>query len=219
MRSEWFDPVAIQIGPLAIRWYGLAYFTGIIIGYLVGKHWYFPSRNLSLQLLDKMMTAVILGIILGGRIGAVFIYHFDHFLKDPIWLFKIGIFFGRIANFINGELVGRVTDVSWAIVFPHVDHLPRHPSQLYEALSEGVLLFLLLIFINHLTRREGVLSAVFLFFYGIIRFIMEYFREPENPFGAMWFGWDMGQWLSFLMILAACALFWHRGLKQTHQST
>lgn len=237
------DPVLIQIGPLAIRWYALAYVGGIFLGWLLFKK--LDGRNgkplLNAKALDDIMVYTILGIILGGRLGYVLFYNLPHYLDHPldaiqIWhggmsfhggllgmvfsmlLFArkynlpylalmdrcavvapIGIFFGRLANFINGELWGRVTDVPWAMIFPTGGDLPRHPSQLYEAASEGLLLFLILLllaFRTQILERVGALSGIFLIGYALGRSFCEQFREPDSQIGFLWNAITMGQLLS-----------------------
>lgn len=251
------DPVAVQIGPLGIRWYALAYVAGILIG------WWYVRRLVSLDRLwgkvarpsaidlDDFVLWATLGIVLGGRIGYVLFYNFDHFLAHPseipqLWtggmafhggfmgvvvamaLFKrgkafslltlfdvigaqapIGLFFGRLANFVNGELWGRAADVPWAMVFPHGGPLARHPSQLYEAALEGIVLFAILghlVFRTRILQRPGVLAGLFAAGYGVARFIVEFFREPDAQVGYLAGGITMGQLLSLPMILAGLAL-------------
>ncbi|NLH80583.1 MAG: prolipoprotein diacylglyceryl transferase, partial [Phyllobacteriaceae bacterium] len=238
------DPIALQIGPLAIRWYALAYVAGILIGWwylkrLVGldRLWGGRPRPNETELDDFVLWAT-LGIVLGGRIGYVLFYNPEHYLAHPneipmLWgggmsfhggflgvvaamalftrkksfplltLFDlvaaaapIGLFFGRIANFINGELWGRAADVPWAMVFPHGGILPRHPSQLYEAALEGVVLFAVvghLVFRTGLLSRPGVIAGLFTAGYGVARFIVEYFREPDVQLGYLWNFITMGQ--------------------------
>lgn len=240
------DPVIFQIGPLAIRWYALAYVAGILLGW-----WYMsyidrkrePHIFSQKEALDNIIIWAILGIIIGGRLGHVLFYGWDYYIQHPIeiimlwhggmafhggligvivamYLFSrhyklpflcvmdsvacvvpIGLFFGRIANFINGELYGRVTDVAWAVKFPHGGFLPRHPSQLYEAMLEGVLLFLILWFIawhSKARQQPGLLSGVFLIGYATFRMIAELFREPD---GIVFASITKGQAFSLPMIL------------------
>lgn len=225
-----FDPVALQIGPIAIRWYALSYIAGILLAWryciwLAAK----PPQRVSRNQLDDVMFWATLGIILGGRLGQVLLWEPGYYLAHPLeilkiweggmafhggflgvllatWLYArsqklgfftiadivapatpIGLFLGRVANFINGELVGRPTDLPWGMVFPHVDALPRHPSQIYQAVLEGIVLFLFL----HLAaqreavrRRTGMLSGLFLMGYAVARSIGEIFREPEVDLGS-----------------------------------
>lgn len=241
------DPVLIEIGPLAIRWYSLSYVAGIVLGCLYADRLNkTPPTQKNLKVFDDFMTWVILGIILGGRMGYVLFYNFSYYIENPleslhIWqggmsfhggfigvviatlLFcrknkvqvwplldlaacaaPIGLFFGRVANFINGELYGRVTDVPWAMVFPNGGPEPRHPSQLYEAFLEGLLLFtvfLLLAKYTKIRQKPGVLSGLFLCGYGLSRFIIENFRQPDEQIGYLFGNITTGQILSVPMIL------------------
>lgn len=241
-----FDPVAFQIGPLAVRWYALAYLGGFIFGWLYAKRLTrkFQGRPNALDF-DDFLTWAVIGVILGGRIGYILFYNFTEYLADPLAIFAvwrggmsfhggligmiaaillfcrarsipllrfgdviacvvpIGIFLGRIANFINGELWGRTADVPWAIVFPGAGPLPRHPSQLYEALLEGVLLFALLWLLARSPRvwnKPGILCGTFLLGYGAARLFVEHFREPDAQLGFLLGGLTMGQWLSVPML-------------------
>lgn len=236
------DPVLIQLGPLAIRWYALAYIAGLLLGwrYIV---WLtrLPQSPLSKEDVDDFIVWATFGVILGGRLGYTLFYRPDYYLSHPVdilfvwqggmsfhggllgvmvavWWFSrrrgldtlgvgdyvacaapIGLFFGRIANFINAELYGRVSDAPWAMVFPGGGPLPRHPSQLYEALLEGALLFVLLaIFVRKepFRLRRGTLFGAFLVGYGITRAIAELFREPDAHIGFLAAGATMGQLLS-----------------------
>lgn len=242
------DPVLIEIGPLAIRWYALAYVVGLILGwrYMLHLARRFPAI-MSGRDVDDFLLWATLGVILGGRIGYVLFYLPGGLANDPLTLIAvwrggmsfhgglvgviaalivfcltrklaikrvgdilccavpIGLLLGRIANFINGELWGRVTDVPWAMVFPHSDGLPRHPSQLYEAFFEGALLFALLAWLVHYTRaieRPGLLAGLFLAGYGLARFGVEFVRQPDPQLGFLYAGATMGQLLSLPLILA-----------------
>ena len=198
-----FDPVAIQIFSIEIRWYSLAYIFGIFIGWFLAKN-YFATKDLK-EKFDDYLTYVIIGLLIGGRLGYVLFYNFDYYINNIIDIFKIwqggmsfhggligvifasiffakknnqnpylyldivalvapvGLFFGRIANFINSELYGTITNVPWAVTFIQIDNLPRHPSQLYEALLEGLFLFLLLIYFrNKFSNKPGLISGLFL---------------------------------------------------------
>lgn len=249
------DPVALEIGPITIRWYALAYLAGFILGWryslwLTGKRGGLPTA----QHMDDFLTWAVLGVILGGRIGFVLFYNFDYYLANPLEALKIwhggmsfhggllgvvaatilfsrqnginpfalgdvlacvvpiGLFFGRIANFINGELYGRVTDVSWAIVFPGGGPLPRHPSQLYQAVLEGLVLLVVMAFLarrRRLIDRPGVMTGIFLIGYGLVRFGVEFFRQPDIQLGFLVLGLTMGQLLSIPMILIGIGvIFW-----------
>lgn len=251
------DPVLLQIGPFAIRWYALAYVAGLLIGWRYARRlaeknrlWGDVPRPTALQLDDFLLWAT-LGVILGGRIGYVLFYNFEHYLSNPsdillVWqggmafhggflgvaiamlaysrgktfsflsltdivsaVVTIGIFFGRIANFINGELFGRTTDVPWAFVFPFGGPEPRHPSQLYEAALEGALLFVIL---NWLIHRRGALqtpgltTGLFVAGYGAARLFVEMFRMPDAHIGFLTGGVTMGMVLSLPMVVAGLAL-------------
>jgi len=242
------DPVLVQIGPFAIRWYALAYIAGIVIGWRVARRlvqW--APKVATAEQVDDYVTWVTLGIIAGGRLGYVLFYRPGYYVTAPwealyIWqggmsfhggalgvmvatwwfarrngldwvafadrvvcVVPIGLFFGRLANFINGELWGRVTDVPWAMVFPTGGPEPRHPSQLYQAFLEGACLFALLMLLARSERiraRPGMLAGVFLAGYGVVRSIGELFRQPDAHLGFLVAGATMGQLLSVPMILA-----------------
>jgi phosphatidylglycerol:prolipoprotein diacylglycerol transferase len=250
-----FDPVAIQIGPLAIRWYGLMYLVGFAVSYGLGR--LRIARGLAgrvtVQVLDDLLFYCVLGTIVGGRLGYVLFYKPGYYLEHPLealavwqggmafhggflgvlvaiwwvarkhglrWL-EITDFFaplsplalaaGRLGNFINGELWGRVADVPWGMVFRGAGPLPRHPSQLYQFALEGVLLFVILWFYSARPRPIGAVSALFLVGYGVARFAVEFFREPDDFLGLLALDLSMGQWLSVPMIVAGVALYaWSR---------
>ncbi len=243
------SPVALQLGPLQLRWYSLAYIAGIIVGW-----WYLlrllsqPAAPMARRHADDLVFYVTLGILIGGRLAYVLFYDPWQFAAHPLEIVKLwdggmsfhggalgtvaailwlarrnalsalrihdyvacvapfGLFFGRLANFVNGELWGRIADVPWAMVFPSPDAgpYPRHPSQLYEAGLEGIGLFLLLAYAFWRTdarRKPGMLLGLFLIGYGCARFFVEYFREPDVQLGILPWGLSMGQTLSFPMIL------------------
>ena len=246
------DPVLIQIGPFAIRWYALAYIVGLVVGWrYVRRLVQRPGWQLTPLEIDDLLLYVTLGVVLGGRVGYVLFYRPGYYLSHPfealavwqggmsfhggtlgvifaMWLFSylrersfleigdavvcaipIGLFLGRIANFINGELYGRTTDVAWAIVFPRGGPEPRHPSQLYEALLEGVVLFVVLAAFAWRPRdpaTAGRLSGIFLMGYAIARLFGELFREPDAHLGFLWGGLTMGQLLSLPMLVVGLAL-------------
>ena len=239
-----FDPVAIQIFSIEIRWYSLAYIIGILLGWILCKKIFISDDELK-EKFDDYITYLILGIILGGRLGYVLFYNFDYYLHNLTDIFKIwnggmsfhggligivivsiffakinnhntfkyldvvaitapiGIFFGRIANFINSELYGIETNVPWAVKFIQVDNLSRHPSQLYEAFFEGIILFLILINLRNkeFMKTPGLISALFLIFYSIFRFIIEFFRVPDEQLGYLFFDLTMGQIISAIFLL------------------
>jgi phosphatidylglycerol:prolipoprotein diacylglycerol transferase len=250
------DPVAVSLGPLAIRWYALAYIVGLLIGWryclaLAGR----PPLLVRRSDIDDFLVWATLGVVLGGRIGYVLFYNLPYYSEHPlqalylwhggmsfhggaigvivaIFLFArgrtipffafadiiaeavpIGLFFGRIANFINGELFGRPTDVPWAMVFPAGGPVPRHPSELYEAVCEGILLFVLLFLAERrgARRHPGVVSGLFLVGYAVARMSGELFRQPDPQIGYLAFGITMGQLLSIPLLLAGIALIlWAR---------
>ena len=252
------NPVLFHIwGPLAVRWYGLAYLLGFLGGYMIllrmSKRGEFavPPQELG----NFIVHIAIYGVFLGGRLGYVLLYAWGTFIHDPLFLFRVweggmashggllgvilvvlwtawkkkvsfwnltdglalvaplGLFFGRIANFINGELWGRPTDVPWAVIFPQAEDLtptPRHPSQIYESFGEGLLLLTALWLIRRAEwgKRTGVLSAAFLLIYAAARIASECFREPDST---IYFGWlTKGQLYSSFMILAAIIILWRK---------
>ena len=246
------DPVLVHIGPLAIRWYALAYILGIVLGWMLARRTVdLPPRVATRQQVDDFVTWATLGVILGGRLGYVLFYRPDHYLAHPldilqVWqggmsfhggalgvivalilfcrqqridllafgdritsVIPIGLCLGRLANFVNGELWGRVTDVPWGMVFPTGGPEPRHPSQLYQAGLEGVVLFCLLQFLVHrpsIRERRGFVAGAFLAGYGVARFIGEFFRQPDAFLGFLFAGATMGQLLSVPMILVGAWL-------------
>ncbi len=245
------DPVLFELGPVAIRWYGLAYMAGLAFGLwyavrlLENKRLWGPAGAPATRTqMHDLFVWIVLGVVIGGRAGYVLFYNSAFYLANPldalkVWhggmsfhggllgvflalaLFSwknrlpvipladaiaaaapIGLLFGRIANFINGELYGRAADVPWAFIFPHdPSQLPRHPSQLYEAALEGVLLFAALRFLTHRTealRRPGVVTGSMLAGYGAARLFVEFFREPDAHIGFI-----AGEWLTTGMLLTA----------------
>lgn len=248
------DPVLLQLGPLAIRWYSMAYLVGIVLG------WRFLLRltrdsdaPLAHDDVEELITWATIGIIAGGRIAYVIFYEPANYLTNPLGIFALwrggmsfhggalgvglatylfckkrnliwlsvldrvamcaplGLMLGRIANFINGELWGRPTTLPWGIVFPDGGPLPRHPSQLYEAILEGPLLFLIMWSLYRFTstrRQPGVLTGSFVLGYGIVRFLVEFVREPDQQLiaFAQATGLHMGQWLCVPMIVGGAAL-------------
>jgi len=245
-----FDPVALQLGPVSIRWYGLMYLVGFVGGLALGRLRVRtrPDLGWTTRDLDDLLFYCVLGVVLGGRLGYVLFYKFSEYMYDPIrilyvweggmsfhggflgvilamWWFArrthrtwfgvtdflaplapLGLGAGRIGNFINAELWGRPTEVPWGMIFRNVDELPRHPSQLYEAALEGVLLFAILWFFSRKPRPTGAVSGLFLLGYGVLRFLVEFTREPDTFLGLLAMGWSMGQWLSLPMILGGIAM-------------
>ena len=263
MQFPEFDPVLIHLGPIAIRWYALAYVAGILLGWRYGvrlvtslKIWRGRRPTATDKQIDDLVLWVTLGVIVGGRLGYVLFYRPDLFVTDPMEIFRtwnggmsfhggligvtlamcgfamankinvvrladvtspcvpIGLFFGRIANFINGELWGRPTSVPWGIIFPRAGPEPRHPSQLYEAGLEGIALFLLLRWATHgpkLLPRKGAVSGLFLVGYSISRILLETVREPDRDMPHFPLGLTMGMMLSMPMLLAGIGLIlWSR---------
>lgn len=243
-----FDPVALQLGPLSIRWYGLMYLLGFTVAWWLGRRRAAQTPHWDRQQVDDLIFYGALGVILGGRLGYILFYRFADIPQDPLsvvriweggmsfhggllgvlvvmaWLghntgkrfFQVtdflaplipqGLMFGRIANFINGELHGRPTDVPWGMVFPRVDDVTRHPSQLYQALLEGLLLFIVLWWFSSQPRPRMAVSGLFLLGYGIARWIVEFTREPDAHLGLLGLGMSMGQWLSLPMVLAGAVM-------------
>ncbi|NIJ34628.1 prolipoprotein diacylglyceryl transferase [Sphingomonas oligoaromativorans] len=243
------SPIALQLGPVAVRWYSLAYITGILAGW-----WYLlklldqPGAPMARRHADDFVFDATLGVLLGGRIGYVLFYRPDYYLQHPVEIFKlweggmsfhggaagvliailfycrrkglnwlrvtdyiacvapIGLFFGRLANFVNGELWGKPSTVPWAIVFPGAGDVPRHPSELYEAGLEGLVLFAILSLLfwkSDARYKPGFLAGSFVLGYGVFRFIVEFFREPDEQLVefARVTHLHMGQWLCVPMIL------------------
>ena len=245
-----FNPIAISIGPLDIRWYGLMYLTAFMLVLVLGR-WRIrqhPDSGWTTKNLDDVLFYGVLGTVLGGRLGYVLFYKFSYYLAHPLeifyvweggmsfhggflgvifamWLFSrrtgkpwlaitdfiaplvpLGLGAGRIGNFINGELWGRPTDVPWAMIFPAVDNVPRHPSELYEFGLEGIVLFTIVWLFSAKPRPMGAVSGLFLTGYGLFRFLVEFTREPDDFLGLLSLGLSMGQWLSLPMIVAGIAM-------------
>ena len=245
-----FEPVAIQIFSLEIRWYSLAYIFGILIGWLYCKKILIKDKNIS-KLFDDLISYLIIGIILGGRLGYVIFYNLEYFLSNPIEILMIwhggmsfhggllgvlastiiyakkhnvnkfifldliagsapiGIFLGRIANFVNSELYGRETNILWSVIFTKIDNITRHPSQIYEALLEGVILFFILFFFikkNYLLK-PGLISSLFLIFYSLFRFLVEFFRVPDEQVGLIYLNLTIGQIISLIFLSFGFYLF------------
>ncbi len=253
------DPVAIKIGPVAVRWYGLAYMAGILLGWLYARR--LVSRKdlwggkppMAVSQVDDFLLWITLGIVVGGRLGFVLFYEPSYYWQHPaeipaiwnggmafhgglmgvvvaVYLFArikginalslgdiasastpFGLFFGRIANFINSEVVGRTSDVPWAMVFPGAGEVPRHPSQLYEAALEGILLFAILRVATHVYKaltRPGTVFGLFLVFYGIFRSLLEFVREPHAGHPLDVYGLTPGIAYSLPMVLIGLWLIW-----------
>ena len=253
-----FDPVLIDLYIVEVRWYSLAYIFGILVGWIYAKKIIKrlkTNSNLSyleIKDFDDFIPYLVIGIILGGRLGYVLIYNFDYYIKNlheifyvwkggmsfhggligiiiativftsikKIYTFiyldiiacvtPIGLFLGRISNFINGELYGKTTDLPWGVIFPNAGTFARHPSQIYEAILEGLLLFIILNFLafrRKLIFKKGLISICFLFFYSIFRFFSEIFREPDEQLGYLIYSLTMGQLLSLTMILFGVVIY------------
>lgn len=251
----YIHPIAISIGPVQIYWYSFAYIAGILLGHLQFKRIIYKrnlfSEEIRSKLTDDLISYIIIGIIIGGRLGYVLFYDIQEYLHHPLDILKIwrggmsfhggligvivavyllarkhkigffsiidicaittpiGLFFGRIANFINAELYGRVTDVPWGVIFPHSDNLPRHPSQLYEAFGEGIILYILLILyglVYNNLKYPGRVSAAFLGGYSLIRIFIEQFREADVQIGYI-YNLTLGQILCAVMLIISIMIY------------
>ena len=244
-----FDPVAIQLFSIEIRWYSLSYIIGIILGWVVAKKFFILDQQIKSKF-DDYITYIILGIIIGGRLGYVLIYDFNYYINNPLDIFKIwqggmsfhggllgiilisiifakinkenplnyldvvslvspiGIFFGRISNFINSELYGTATNLPWGVKFIKIDNLYRHPSQLYEAFFEGIILFMILIYFKRkgFLKFPGMISGMFLIFYSFFRFLIEFVRVPDEQLGYLIFNLTMGQIISLIFFIVGIYL-------------
>ena len=245
------NPILVEFGPIRVTWYGLMYVFGFFASYLLVRY-QMKRKDFGVSKLEveNLYFYLILGLVIGARLGYVLFYDLKMYLADPLEIFAIwhggmsfhggligvlivGIFFswknkksflkiadlfivtapiglgfGRIGNFINGELYGRVTQVPWAMIFPtDKDLLPRHPSQLYESALEGGVLFLILWFLKDKKLPTGGLLAIFLSLYGLFRFFVELFREPDPQLGFILGPFTMGQTLSAFMIIGGIILF------------
>ena len=255
-----FDPVAFQIMSFEIRWYSLAYIAGIIIGWLLCKKVLIHKSDIN-EKFDDYITYLVIGMIIGGRLGYIIFYNFSYYINNFFDIFKvweggmsfhggligiiiasilftkkhnqdsflymdlvslvapIGIFFGRLANFINSELYGTPTDIPWAVTFIQVDNLSRHPSQLYEAILEGVILFIILMYFKNkdYLKKPGLISGLFLIFYSLFRFFIEFVRVPDEQLGYLIFELSMGQIISLIFFVIGIILFYFKNEnKQTY---
>ena len=251
------DPILVEFGPIRLSWYGMMYVLGFFASYLLVR--YQIKRKdfgISRMEVENLYFYLILGLVIGARLGYVLFYDLKMYLSDPLEIFAIwhggmsfhggligvllvGIFFswrnrksfwkiadlfivtapiglglGRIGNFINGELYGRVTDVPWGMVFPKGGPLPRHPSQLYESALEGLVLFLILWFSKDRRLPPGGLLALFLSIYGVFRFFVELYREPDPQLGFVLGHLTMGQILCSFMVLGGIVLLGYLGRKR-----
>ena len=241
-----FNIFAIQIGDFGIRWYALSYIAGLLLGiYILRRETRLPKSLMTADQVDHLLNYLLVGIIIGGRLGYALFYNIAFYLSNPLSIFRlweggmsfhgaligvgvslfvmawrnnlpflalsdrvamvtpIGLFLGRLANFINGELYGRVTNMPWAMIFPHSDGQPRHPSQLYEAGLEGAVLGLVMYILwqKNWLAISGRLTGVFSCGYGLARFVVETVRQPDAQIGLFAGGFSMGQILSMPMIL------------------
>ena len=244
-----FDPVAIQLFSIEIRWYSLSYVIGIVFGWTIAKKFFISDQEIKNKF-DDYITYIILGIIIGGRLGYVIIYDLSYFMNNPLDIIKIwqggmsfhggllgivfvtlffvkndkqnplnyldivslvspiGIFFGRISNFINSELYGIETTLPWGVKFIKIDDLYRHPSQIYEAVFEGIILFIILVYFKKkgLLKFPGMISGIFLIFYSLFRFLIEFVRVPDDQLGYLIFNLTMGQIISLIFFIVGVYL-------------
>ncbi len=245
-----FDPVALNFLSIKIHWYSIAYILGIIFGWIYCKKKLIKDNTI-LKLFDDLLAYIIIGIIIGGRLGYVLFYNLKYYLENIPEIFMIwnggmsfhggllgvivatfffskkykinlyifldlislsapiGIFFGRIANFINSELYGKETDVFWSVKFLAIDNVSRHPSQIYEAILEGLILFVLLNYFakKNFDKKPGVISSLFLIFYSIFRFLAEFYRTPDPQIGYIVFNLSLGQIISIVFFAIGIYLF------------
>lgn len=250
-----FSPVAVELGPIAIRWYGLMYLAAFVQFFLLGRlrlrrYPHVVASGMTNARIEDLLFYGALGVVLGGRLGYVLFYKPLYYLSHPLeilavwqggmsfhggllgvifacWLFgrrnqihfldlmdfvsplvPLGLAAGRLGNFINGELWGRRSDLPWAMVFPQAgDGIPRHPSQLYQFMGEGILLFVLVWWFAAKPRPRGTVAACFLTGYAVFRFMAEFAREPDAFLGVLAGGLTMGQWLCIPMFLVGIVLF------------
>ena len=245
-----FDPVAFSFLIFEIRWYSISYILGILLGWAYIKKFIIKDSAIK-KLFDNYISYLIIGIILGGRLGYVLVYNLEYYLSDLIKIIyiweggmsfhggvvgviiasyvfckihklntftfldfislsaPIGIFFGRLANFLNSELYGRQTDILWSVKFLKIDNLNRHPSQIYEAILEGLILFIILnFFLKSLIRSPGKISCFFLIFYSLFRFIIEFTREPDLQIGLIFKILSIGQVISIFTLIVGFILYY-----------
>lgn len=246
---NWINPVIFQIGPIGVHWYGVMYVITFILAYLFFHYsWLGKKVDLTTTQKDSFLIYVILGIILGGRLGYILFYNLPYYLENPLKMFHVwegglsfhggvigiltatiifreihktkffkltdiittvaplGLFFVRIGNFINGELYGRIAD-KFCLYFPTDPNNCRYPSQLFQALLEGLLLFIIMLLINRKNTKPGIPSSLFLILYGVFRVLAEHFREPDPQLGFIIGKFTMGQLLSIVMIICGIILF------------
>jgi phosphatidylglycerol:prolipoprotein diacylglycerol transferase len=255
-----FDPVLIHLGPIAIRWYAIAYIAGILLGWRYGvwltrdaRLWRGSKPTIDERQIDDLVLWLTLAILVGGRLGSILFYNTSVIWTDPLEIFQpwhggmsfhgaflavtgviiwfawrnkvdmlrlgdlvapcvpFGLFFGRIANFINGELWGRPTTLPWGIIFPNAGPEPRHPSELYEAGLEGLALFVILRIATHHLKwlpRRGAITGLFVTFYGLFRILLENVREPDRNMPHFPLGLTMGIMLSIPMVAVGLWMLW-----------
>ena len=263
-----FDPVFIDLGIFQIKWYSLSYILGILLGWVYAKKIIeitsknkYETESVKKTSFDDLIIFIVLGIIIGGRLGYVIFYNSEYYFQNIDEIFKIwqggmsfhggligvivsvlifskksktnffkftdiiccvapiGIFLGRISNFINAELYGKISTLPWAVIFPNVDNIPRHPSQIYEAIMEGIILFILINYLalkKSLLYKNGLISGLFLISYSIARIFSEAFREPDVHLGYFFGYFSMGTLLSFLTLIAG--LFIISTVKKSEQN-
>jgi phosphatidylglycerol:prolipoprotein diacylglycerol transferase len=249
----YISPTIVTLGPLQIRWYGIMYVLGFMASYLLVKYQIIKKRlNIEIKRVNDLFLFLVIGLIIGARLGYCIFYNFSFYLIHPLKLFAIweggmsfhggligvvisgyiyikrhelsfwqladllvvtapiGLGLGRLGNFLNAELYGRVTTLPWGMIFPSAGNLPRHPSQLYECLLEGILLFAILWWVKAFPLRKGTLFCLFFFLYSAFRFFVEFFREPDPQLGFILSFMTMGQILSVLMGIGGVILWFLR---------
>ena len=255
MLTHSFSPTALSIGSFELRWYGLMYLAGFLLGWVLARYRCAHSdTGWEKGEVDDLLTYAMLGVVIGGRLGYVLFYDLPVYLSDPLEIFRLwhggmsfhggllgvlaafwyfartrkkaflrvsdfvtplvpqAIFFGRLGNFINGELWGKTSDLPWAMIFPGAGPYPRHPSQLYEALLEGLVLFIVIWIFSGKRRRAGAVSGLFAVGYSVARFLVEFIRVPDAHLGYLAFGWvTMGQILCLPLFAIGLYLLCRRG--------
>jgi phosphatidylglycerol---prolipoprotein diacylglyceryl transferase len=250
------DPTIVKIGPIQIRWYGVMYILAFLASYFLVKYQIRKKRlPIDINTVNDLFLFLVIGLIIGARLGYVIFYNLPFYLAHPLKLFAvweggmsfhggligiilcalifskkrkvnfwlmadlisvtapIGLGLGRLGNFINAELYGRVTNLPWGMIFPSAGVLPRHPSQLYELFLEGILLFGILWWIKDFPFKKGTLFCLFLLLYSIFRFFIEFFREPDPQLGFIVSFITMGQILSIFMFILSLVLLHFRSKK------
>ena len=252
-----FDPVLVDLGFFQIRWYSIAYILGIVVGWIYANkiikklNEKYNYTKITTKNFDDLIIYLILGIIIGGRLGYVIFYNLEYYINNffevlKIWeggmsfhggligviiaayifsktkelnflnftdiiscVAPIGIFLGRMANFINGELIGKASSLPWSVIFPEAGNIPRHPSQIYESILEGIVLLILINFFalkKKMLLKTGYISGLFLILYSILRILSEYFREPDEHLGYFFNYFSMGIILSVITLFAGLSI-------------